>query len=149
MAQQHVIRKLAAILAADVANYSRLMGEDEAATLDALMACRSIIDQIIAEHHGRVFGSAGDSVVAEFPSAVEAVICAREFQARIADRNAQGGAFPAMQFRVGINLGDVIIEGDNLYGDGVNVAARLEAIAEPGGICSAFEGSDSIFWRKR
>ena len=90
MAQQHVIHKLAAILAADVAGYSRLMGEDEAATLDALMACRSIIDQIIAEHHGRVFGSAGDSVVAEFPSAVEAVICAREVQERIADRNAQG-----------------------------------------------------------
>ncbi len=107
MAQQDVTRKLAAILAADVAGYSRLMGEDEAATLDALMACRSIIDQIIAEHHGRVFGSAGDSVVAEFPSAVEAVICAREFQERIADRNAQGSAFPAMQFRVGINLGDV------------------------------------------
>ena len=135
MAQQDVIRKLAAILAADVAGYSRLMGEDEAATLDALMACRSIIDQIIAERHGRVFGSAGDSVIAEFSSAVEAVICAREFQERIADRNAQGGAFLAMQFRVGINLGDVIIEGDNLYGDGVNVAARLEAIAEPGGIC--------------
>jgi adenylate cyclase len=135
MAQQRVTRKLAAILSADVAGYSRLMGEDEAATLDALVACRSIIDQIIAEHDGRVFGSAGDSVVAEFPSAVEAVICAREFQERIADRNAQGGAFPAMQFRVGINLGDVIIEGDNLYGDGVNIAARLEAVAEPGGIC--------------
>jgi adenylate cyclase len=122
-------------VAADVVGFSKLMGADEAATLDALMACRSIIDQIITEHHGRVFGSAGDSVLAEFPSPVEAVICAREFQERIADRNAQGGAFPAMQFRVGINLGDVIIEGDNLYGDGVNVAARLEAIAEPGGVC--------------
>ena len=94
-----VERKLTAIVAADVVGFSKLMGEDEAATLDALMACRSIIDQIIAEHHGRVFGSAGDSVLAEFPSPVEAVICTREFQERIADRNAQGGALPAMQFR--------------------------------------------------
>lgn len=111
------------------------MGEDEAATLDALKSCRAIIDPIIVEHHGRVFGSAGDSVVAEFPSTIDAVISAREFQARIADRNAHIDEGPAMQFRVGINLGDVIIEGDNLYGDGVNIAARLETISEPGGIC--------------
>jgi adenylate cyclase len=130
-----VERKLTTIVAADVVGFSKLMGANEAATLEALMACRSIIDQIIAEHHGRIFGSAGDSVLAEFASPVEAVMCAREFQDRIADRNAQDMEPSPMCFRVGINLGDVIIEGDNLYGDGVNVAARLQAVAEPGGIC--------------
>ena len=130
-----VERKLTTIVVADVVGYSKLMGDDEAATLDLLMTCRSIIDRIIADHHGRIFGSAGDSVLAEFASPVEAVICAREFQESIADRNALGGALPVMQFRVGINLGDVIIEGDNLYGDGVNVAARLVAISDPGSIC--------------
>lgn len=130
-----VERKLTTIVVADVVGFSRLMGENEAATLEALMACRSIIDQIIVQHHGRVFGSAGDSVLAEFPSPVEAVICAREFQDRIAERNTEVDSFPNIQFRVGINLGDVMIEGDNLYGDGVNVADRLQGVAEPGGVC--------------
>ena len=130
-----VERKLTTIVAADVVGFSRLMGEDETGTLEALMVCRSIIDQIIEEHHGRIFGSAGDSVLAEFPSPVEAVLCAREFQARIDERNAMGEPGKAMKFRVGINIGDVMIEGKNLYGDGVNVAARLEAFAEPGGVC--------------
>jgi adenylate cyclase len=130
-----VERKLTTIVAADVVGFSRLMGEDESGTLEALMACRSIIDQIIEDHHGRIFGAAGDSVLAEFASPVQAVLCARDFQARIAERNANGDPARAMQFRVGITIGDVIIEGRNLYGEGVNIAARLQAIADPGGVC--------------
>jgi len=127
-------RKLAAILAADVYQFSAMMGEDESGTLASLRACRAIVDGIIGEHHGRIFGSAGDSVLAEFASAVSAVICAVECQRAMADRNSQPDTKP-MQFRIGVNIGDVIIEADNLYGDGVNVAARLEAIARPGWIC--------------
>src|SRR5882724_8374903 len=119
-------RKLAAILAADVHQFSKLMGDDEAGTLADLRACRAIIDAIIAEHHGRIFGSAGDSVVAEFASAVSAVLCAVECQRAIAARNAQADT-RTLQFRIGVNIGDVIVEGDNLYGDGVNVAARRSA----------------------
>jgi adenylate cyclase len=127
-------RKLTAILAADVHQFSKLMGEDEAGTLANLQACRQIVDAIIAEHHGRIFGSAGDSVVAEFASAVSAVLCAVECQRAIAARNAQA-EIKRLQFRIGVNIGDVIVEGANLYGDGVNVAARLEAIARPGSVC--------------
>jgi class 3 adenylate cyclase len=126
-------RKLAAIFAADVHQFSRMMGTDEAGTLANLQACRQIIDAIIAEHHGRIFGSAGDSVVAEFASAVSAVLCAVECQRSIAERNAQ--AKTPLLFRIGVNIGDVIVEGDNLYGDGVNVAARLESVARPGSVC--------------
>lgn len=127
-------RKLAAILAADIYQFSKLMGEDESGTLASLRACRQIVDGIIDEHHGRIFGTAGDSVVAEFASAVSAVLCAVECQRAIAQRNSQPDVRPLL-FRIGINIGDVIVEGDNLYGDGVNVAARLEAIATPGSIC--------------
>jgi adenylate cyclase len=129
------VRKLTTIVAADVVGFSKLMGEDEGGTLEALKACRSIIDGVIGEYHGGIFGSAGDSVLAEFVSPVEAVCCAHEFQKLIADRNDHPATGRPMQFRVGINLGDVIIEGANLYGDGVNVAARLEAVADPGGVC--------------
>jgi adenylate cyclase len=128
-------RKLTTILAADVVGFSEMMGRDEAGTYDTLKACRAVIDGCIAEYHGRVFGSAGDSVVAEFLSPVQAVLCANEFQKSLAERNAHHGAKERMEFRVGVNMGDVIIDGGNLYGDGVNVAARLEAIADPGGIC--------------
>lgn len=128
-------RKLTTILAADVVGFSKLMGDDETGTYDALKACRAIIDSSIAESHGRVFGSAGDSVVAEFSSPVQAVLCANEFQKLLAERNEHYATKGKMQFRVGVNIGDVIIDGDNLYGEGVNVAARLEAIADPGGIC--------------
>lgn len=128
-------RKLTTILAADVVGFSKLMGSDEAGTYDALKACRAIIDSSIAESHGRVFGSAGDSVVAEFSSPVQAVLCANEFQKLLAERNEHYATKGKMLFRVGVNMGDVIIDGDNLYGEGVNVAARLEAIADPGGIC--------------
>ena len=128
-------RKLAAILAADVAGYSRLMERDEEATLATLKAYRTVIDGCVAGHGGRVFNSAGDSVVAEFASPVEAVRCAVDIQADLAQRAAAVQADGQMRFRMGVNLGDVIVEQDNLYGDGVNVAARLETLSEPGGIC--------------
>ncbi|MCH9053473.1 MAG: adenylate/guanylate cyclase domain-containing protein [Proteobacteria bacterium] len=135
MAEKRVERRLAAILAADVVGYSRLMGEDEEATLRTLKAYRELIDGLIANHRGRVFGSAGDSVIAEFASPVEAVRCAIEIQKTLEERNVALAEDRRMRFRIGVNLGDVMIEGDNLYGDGVNVAARLEGLAEPGGIC--------------
>jgi class 3 adenylate cyclase/tetratricopeptide (TPR) repeat protein len=128
-------RKLTTILAADAVGFSKMMGRDETGTLASLKQCRALIDDRIAEYRGRIFGSAGDSVVAEFLSPVQAVLCASEFQERLAARNAGSTKEDRMEFRVGVNMGDVIIDGDNLYGEGVNVAARLEAIADPGGIC--------------
>jgi class 3 adenylate cyclase len=125
---------MAAILAADVVGYSRLMGEDEEAILVALKAHREVIDGLIARHQGRVFGSAGDSAIAEFASPVEAVRCATEIQLEIDRRNADVPEPNRMRFRIGINFGDVIVDGGNLMGDGVNVAGRLEALAPPGGI---------------
>jgi len=127
-------RKLAAILAADVVNFSAMMGENEDRTLKNLKACRALTDECITTNHGRIFGSAGDSIIAEFASPVDAVVAATEFQRNLKQRNDSVGEADQMQFRIGLNLGDVIVEGDNLYGDGVNVAARLEALAEPGGI---------------
>ena len=132
---EDVQRRLAAILAADVVGYSRLMGEDEEATLVTLKAYRQVIDGLVERHKGRVFGSAGDSVIAEFPSPVEAVRCAIAAQRELGHRNNQLNAAQRMYFRIGVNLGDVIVEHANLYGDGVNVAARLEALSEPGGVC--------------
>ena len=128
-------RRLAAILAADVAGYSRLMEADEEATVRALGTCREIVDGLVTEHGGRVFGSAGDSVVAEFPSPVEAVRCAADVQRKLEALNAGLPEDRRMRLRIGVNLGDVIVEGDDLLGDGVNIAARLEALAEPGHIC--------------
>ena len=127
-------RKLAAILAADVVNFSAMMGDDEDRTLRNLKACRALTDESITANHGRIFGTAGDSIIAEFASPVDAVVAATEFQRSLKQRNDGVGENDQMQFRIGLNLGDVIVEGDNLYGDGVNVAARLEALAEPGGI---------------
>ena len=127
-------RKLAAILAADVVNFSRMMGENEDRTLRNLKICRTITDRAIQSNHGRVFGGAGDSIIAEFGSPVDALIAATGFQQDLESRNRAVPLEDQMVFRVGLNLGDVIIEGDNLYGDGVNVAARLEAFADPGGI---------------
>ena len=117
-------RKLTTILAADVVGFSKMMGRDETGTLANLKDCRAIIDGGIAEHRGRVFGSAGDSVIAEFSSPVQAVLCANDFQKLLAERNDHDAAEKKMQFRVGVNMGDVIVDGDNLYGEGVNVAAR-------------------------
>jgi len=128
-------RKVTVILATDVVGYSVKMEENEDQTLKNLKVCRNIIDGLVEEHHGRIFNTAGDSVLAEFQSAVEAVICASEFQSTIKERNNSVPEEEQMEFRIGINMGDVVIEGDNLYGEGVNVAARLEALAQPGGVC--------------
>ncbi len=128
-------RRLAAILAADVAGYSRLMEADEEETVRALGACREIVDGLVTGHGGRVFSSAGDSMVAEFPSPVEAVRCAVDIQRKLEARNAGLPEERRMRLRIGVNLGDVIVEGDDLLGDGVNIAARLESLAEPGCIC--------------
>jgi adenylate cyclase len=130
-----VERKLTAILCADVHSYSRLMGEDEEATLVTLTSHRKIIDTLIERHHGRFVNSAGDSVLAEFASVVEAVNCAVDIQTDLKAENAKVSAERRMEFRIGVNLGDVMVEGEQIYGDGVNVAARLESLAEPGGIC--------------
>ncbi|MFT5501057.1 MAG: WD40 repeat protein/class 3 adenylate cyclase, partial [Woeseiaceae bacterium] len=135
MVYGRVQRKLAAILAADVVGYSRLMGANEEATLTALKDSREVIDPLIKGHAGRVFGSAGDSLIAEFSSPVEALRCATEIQLAIYEHSAGVPDNQRMRFRIGINLGDVMIDGDNLMGDAVNVAARLEALAPPGGIC--------------
>jgi class 3 adenylate cyclase len=133
-----VHRRLATVLAADAAGYSRLIGTDEEGTLSTLRAHRRIFDRLIEQHEGRVFGSAGDSVVAEFASPVEAIRCATEVQFEIDRRNADLPEPNRLRFRIGINLGDVVVEGDNLMGDGVNVAARLEALSRPGGICVSY-----------
>ena len=137
MAESSPRRKLAVILAMDVVGYSTKMEENEDQTLNNLMVCRSIIDGLVEEYHGRIFNTAGDSVLVEFQSAVEAVICGSEFQNTIKERNNSVPEEEQMEFRIGINMGDVVIEGDNLYGEGVNVAARLEALAQPGGVCLA------------
>ena len=139
-----VERKLAAIFAADIAGYSRLMARDEVGTLAQLKACRAIIDGLIASHRGRIFNTAGDSVVADFASAVDAVQCAVAVQAAIATENAGGAADEPMQFRIGVHVGDVMVDGENLLGDGVNIAARLEALAEPGAICVSAAARDHI-----
>jgi adenylate cyclase len=127
-------RKLAAILCADVYGYSRLMGGDEEATLVTLTAHRKIIDSLIEQHHGRFVNSAGDSVLAEFASVVEAVNCAVDIQTALKTENTKLPPERRMEFRIGVNLGDVMVEGDQIYGDGINVAARLESLADPGGI---------------
>ena len=128
-------RKLTAILCADVYGYSRLMGADEEATLRTLSSHRKIIDGLIERHHGRFINSAGDSVLAEFASVVEAVNCAVEIQNALTAENANSPPERRMEFRIGVNLGDVMVEDEQIYGDGVNVAARLENLADPGGIC--------------
>ncbi len=134
MSDQVPRRKLAAILAADVVGYSSMMGLDEIRTLKNLKACRSIIDGVIKLNHGRIFNTAGDSVIAEFASPVEAIVAAVEFQKNLQERNKICEKNDQMSFRVGLNLGDVIVEGENLYGEGINVAARIESAAESGGI---------------
>jgi adenylate cyclase len=133
--QVDVERKLTAILCADVHGYSRLMGEDEEATVRSLSAHRAIIDGLIEQHHGRFVNSAGDSVLAEFASVVNAVECAVEIQTTLKAENASLPYERRMEFRIGVNLGDVVVEGEQIFGDGINVAARLESLADPGGIC--------------
>jgi adenylate cyclase len=139
-----VERKLSAIFAADVEGYSRLMGRDEVGTLRTLTAYRVITDRLIASYRGRIFNTAGDSILADFASAVDAVQCAVEVQEATAKENADRPAGEQMRFRVGIHVGDIIVQGDNLFGDAVNIAARLEALAEPGGICVSSTVRDHI-----
>ena len=136
MAEVRVERRLAAILAADVAGYSRLMGVDEEGTLAALKACRrELIDPKIAEHRGRTVKLTGDGALVEFASAVDAVRCAVDIQRTMAGRNADIPEDRRIEFRIGINVGDIIIDNADIYGDGVNIAARVETLARPGGVC--------------
>ena len=128
-------RRLAAILAADVAGYSRLMGEDEAGTAQALRTHRNVADPLVGEHGGRIVKTTGDGVLIEFSSVVGAVECALALQQLAAERNRGIADERRMEWRIGVHLGDVLVEGDDILGDGVNIAARLEGIAEPGGIC--------------
>ena len=140
-----VERRLAAILAADVVGYSRLMGADEVGTLRALQACRrELIDPAIAGRRGRIFKTTGDGLLVEFPSAVDAVACAIAVQQGMTRRNADTAEDKRLVFRVGINIGDVILDKDDVFGDGVNVAARLESLCEPGGICLSRSVRDQV-----
>jgi adenylate cyclase len=144
MAEERVKRRLVAILAADVVGYSRLMGEDEAGTLALKERRAVVIDPKIAEYDGRVVKLMGDGALAEFASVVDAVQCAIEIQREMAGRNAAIPQDRRIELRIGINLGDVIAEGDDIYGDGVNVAVRLEGLAEPGGVCISGSVHDAI-----
>jgi adenylate cyclase len=137
-------RKLTTMLSADVAGYSRLMGEDEEATVHTITAYREVMAALIEQHRGRVVDSPGDNVLAEFASVVDAVRCAVAVQNEFKARNAELPENRRMVFRIGINLGDVIEEGDRIYGDGVNIAARLEALADPGGICISGTAFDQV-----
>lgn len=141
---ERIKRRLAAILAADVAGYSRLSGLDEEGTTRQLIAARKVMDDLIAHHGGRIANTAGDSVIAEFASSVEAVRCALDIQESMRTRNREVAADRRVQFRIGINVGDVISRDGDLLGDGVNVAARIEGLAEPGGICLSGEVHDQI-----
>src|SRR5215510_9251258 len=141
------LRYLAAVLAADIAGYSTLMGADEARTVRDLKDHLAVVLPMISEHGGRVIDTAGDGILAEFASVVNAVECAIAIQRTMAERNATVDPARRMQFRIGINLGDVIHDDARVYGDGVNVAARLEAIAEPGGVCLSGEAYAQVHRR--
>src|ERR1700686_3305481 len=139
-----VERRLAAIVAADVAGYSRLMGLDEVGTARILREHRKVTDALVAKHGGRIVKTTGDGVLLEFPSVVDAVEWAVAVQAVMAERNDGLPQDRRMLFRIGINLGDILIQGDDILGDGVNIAARLESIAEPGGICLSSSAYDQV-----
>src|SRR6516164_6840429 len=145
MSGERVERRLAAILAADVAGYSRLMGADEEGTHERLQAhLRELVEPKIREHHGRIVKNTGDGLLAEFPSVVDAVRCAVEIQRGMIEREPEMREERRIRFRIGVNLGDVIVEPQDIFGDGVNLAARLEALAEPGGICISRMVRDQI-----
>ena len=144
MTVQGLKRKLAAILSADAVGYSRLMGDDEEATIRTLTEYRDAITALVNQHKGRIVDSPGDNVLAEFASVVDAVRCAVETQKQIAERNADLPGNRRMLFRIGVNLGDIIDEGDRIYGEGVNIAARLESLAEAGGICLSGTAFDQV-----
>ncbi len=143
--KQPVERRLAAILAADVAGYSRLMGADEEGTHEQFKThCRELVDPKIKEHRGRIVKTTGDGMLVEFPSVVDAVRGAVEIQRGMVDRNAEISEDKRIAFRIGVNLGDVIIDSEDIFGDGVSIAARLEALTEPGGICISRVVRDQI-----
>jgi adenylate cyclase len=144
MGGRSIERKLVAILSADVEGYSRLMGDDEVATVRAITEYRGVIASAVAGHSGRIVDAPGDNVLADFASVVDAVQCAVDIQRELQSRNAELPLSRQMRFRIGINLGDVIVEGERLYGDGVNIAARLESLAEGGGICLSGTAYDQI-----
>jgi adenylate cyclase len=144
MVDKRAKRKLTAILSADVKGYSRLMGEDELATVETLKHYREIIGQLVMDYHGRVVDSPGDNVLAEFPSVVDAVGSAVEIQRNLKAKNAELSENRRMEFRIGVNLGDVIDDEGRIYGDGVNIAARIEALAAPGGICISGTAYDHV-----
>src|SRR5690349_12909143 len=145
MVREHVERKLVAILVADVAGYSRLMELDEEETHRRFsLLQREVIRAPIGQHHGKIIKSTGDGVLVEFTSVVDAVHCAVEIQRRMSDRNANVANDRRIEFRIGINLGDVIVEPNEIYGDGVNVAARLEGLADPGGLCISHTAYDQV-----
>src|SRR5438105_7458475 len=142
--EERMERRLSAILAADIAGYSALMGVDEARTVRDLKGHQAVVLPMVGEFGGRIIDTAGDGILAEFPSVVNAVKCAVAIQSKMAERNATIEPERRMQFRVGINIGDVVYDEVRIYGDGINVAARLEAIAEPGGICISGKVYDEI-----
>src|SRR5690348_4414725 len=134
MTNEKLKRRLTTVLCADVHGYSRLMGTDEAGTLETLRRFRSAIAGLVERHDGRIVNTWGDAVIAEFASVVEAVQCAVEIQQETSSQNSDPSATHQMRFRIGINLGDVMVDGSDIFGDGVNVAARLQELAEPGGV---------------
>src|SRR5438128_4716297 len=146
--QARVERRLAAILAADVAGYSRLIEADEEGTLSRLKSLRAeIIDPKIAGHHGRIVKTTGDGLLVEFASVVDALRCAAEVQATLAESNSPIPPNRRIEFRIGINVGDIVVEDGDIFGDGVNVAARLEGLAEPGGICVSARVQEDVAGR--
>ncbi len=144
MTTQEVKRKLTAILSADAKGYSRLMGEDEKGTVRTLNAYKEVMTGLIQNYHGRVVDAPGDNVLAEFASVVDAVECAAEIQKELKTRNAELPENRRMEFRIGVNLGDVIEDGEQILGDGVNIAARLENLSEAGGICISGTAYDQV-----
>ncbi|NIS61818.1 MAG: guanylyl cyclase, partial [Proteobacteria bacterium] len=144
MTEEGFKRRLTAILSADVEGYSRLMREDEDETIRTLTAYRGAITNLIQQYRGRVVDTPGDNILAEFTSVVDAVNCAVEVQRELAERNAELPENRRMQFRIGVNLGDVVEEGERIYGDGVNIAARMEGLAEGGGICLSGTVYDAV-----
>ena len=144
MNDQDVQRKLAAIFHSDVAGYSKLMSDDELATIDTISEYRDVMAKLIRQHRGRVVDTSGDNVLAEFSSVIDAMQSAVSIQKELKARNAKLPQHRRMKFRVGINIGEVIQEGDRIYGDGVNIAARMESLARPGGICISKIAYDQI-----
>src|SRR6266853_4622553 len=141
-------RRLAAILAADVSGYSRLIGADEEGTLNRLRSIRAeFIDPKITEHHGRIVKTTGDGLLVEFSSVVEALRCATQWQHGMDERNAAAPGDNRIEFRIGVHQGDIVVEDDDIFGDGVNVAARLEGVAEPGGICVSARVQEDVAGR--